>query len=145
MGRMTRKRIISVALQQVHLNGVVRPERTSITRNHLIWEARLLPSPLSRTYLIRIEYDPNVLPNVHVLDPDLAAENPGKKLPHVFIGNRLCLCRRTFGDWNGDMYLADTILPWISEWLLFYEIWMATGEWKGGGDHPKEGDKDYPK
>ncbi|MGH8092034.1 MAG: hypothetical protein ACREIF_00990 [Chthoniobacterales bacterium] len=31
------------------------------------------------------------------------------------------------------MRLADTIVPWTSRWLYFYEIWLATGEWMGGG------------
>ena len=33
------------------------------------------------------------------------------------------------------MYLAETILPWASEWLAHYEGWLYTGEWKGGGVH----------
>jgi hypothetical protein len=27
----------------------------------------------------------------------------------------------------------NTILPWISEWLFFYELWLFTGDWLGGG------------
>jgi hypothetical protein len=33
------------------------------------------------------------------------------------------------------MLLAYTVVPWISEWLLYYELWLFTGEWTGGG-HP---------
>ncbi len=36
------------------------------------------------------------------------------------------------------MTLADTILPWASLWLFYYEVWLATGEWVGGGEHPGE-------
>ena len=35
-----------------------------------------------------------------------------------------------------NMLLATTIFPWTAEWLLHYEIWLATGEWTGGGYHP---------
>jgi hypothetical protein len=32
------------------------------------------------------------------------------------------------------MLLADTILPWTSEWLFYYELWSVNGyEWLGGG------------
>jgi hypothetical protein len=31
------------------------------------------------------------------------------------------------------MLLADSIVPWASEWLFFYEFWLVTGEWDGGG------------
>ena len=35
------------------------------------------------------------------------------------------------------MPIADTIIPWTSEWLFFYELWLATGgEWLGEGEHP---------
>ena len=34
------------------------------------------------------------------------------------------------------MLLADTIVPWAAEWLMHYELWLVTGEWTGGGDHP---------
>jgi hypothetical protein len=33
------------------------------------------------------------------------------------------------------MPLAMTVIPWISEWLYFYELWLVTGEWLGGGTH----------
>ena len=38
-----------------------------------------------------------------------------------------------FGEWNPTMLLSRTIVPWASEWLLFYELWVITGVWLGGG------------
>jgi hypothetical protein len=34
------------------------------------------------------------------------------------------------------MSIADTIVPWTSEWLMYYEIWLATSDWYGGGVWP---------
>jgi hypothetical protein len=34
------------------------------------------------------------------------------------------------------MIIAETILPLASIWLFYYEMWQATGEWLGGGEHP---------
>jgi hypothetical protein len=31
------------------------------------------------------------------------------------------------------MKIATTIIPWLSLWLYYYEVWHATGEWMGGG------------
>ena len=39
------------------------------------------------------------------------------------------------------MLIADTIVPWTCEWLIHYEIWLATGEWHGGGEEPNEGER----
>ena len=33
--------------------------------------------------------------------------------------------------------IANTIIPWTVEWLYYYELWQATGEWLGGGEHPE--------
>ena len=37
------------------------------------------------------------------------------------------------GDWREDRALAWTIIPWLLEWLVEYEVWLVTGEWCGGG------------
>ena len=47
---------------------------------------------------------------------------------------RICLYR--YSEFNVYKLLADTIIPWTVEWLYFYELWLATGEWLGGGEHP---------
>ena len=43
------------------------------------------------------------------------------------------------GEWAERMLIAEIIVPWISEWLLHYEIWLVTGEWHGGGMHVRRG------
>ena len=34
---------------------------------------------------------------------------------------------------NRKDLISDTIIPWVADWLLYYELWLATGEWLGGG------------
>jgi hypothetical protein len=36
-----------------------------------------------------------------------------------------------------DEYIFERIIPWIIKWFFFYEEWLASGEWKGGGKHPE--------
>ncbi len=31
------------------------------------------------------------------------------------------------------MLVAYTIVPWLMEWLVYYEVWLITGQWEGGG------------
>lgn len=33
------------------------------------------------------------------------------------------------------MLLSDKVIPWAIEWLFYYEIWLATGEWQSGGEY----------
>ena len=48
----------------------------------------------------------------------------------------ICLYRYAF-EFSRYKLLANTVIPWIVEWLFYYEIWLTTGEWLGGGEHPQ--------
>ena len=72
---------------------------------------------------------------------DPMTKSPGltfcTSLPHVYSSGDLCLYLP--GQWKESMLLADTILPWTSQWLLYYELWLITGHWMGSGhDHPAD-------
>ncbi len=65
---------------------------------------------------------------------DLKPDSNGA-LPHYY-HDKQALCLYDAVDWRPWMKLADTIVPWTVEWLWFYELWKATGEWHGsGGNH----------
>ena len=130
------RKAINLAVQAGHLQKMFPSSRASSKRSQLTWIATLQPSPLSNTYKVRLQYKLDERPDVEVLDPKIE-ERDGRRPPHLYPKGRLCLYLPRMNEWNGDMLLADTIVPWISEWLLNYEIWLATGEWCGGGEHPE--------
>jgi hypothetical protein len=35
------------------------------------------------------------------------------------------------------MFVSDTIVPWLTEWLFHYEAWHASKKWLGGGHEVK--------
>lgn len=144
MARKIPKTNINLGNQKFHLDTLIHPKKSIILDHCLIWEAYLQPTRISRRYLIRLKYRINDRPIVHVLEPDIVAEAKakGRNLPHVFHGAELCLFRLAYNDWNSNIQLSVSIIPWISEWLFFYEIWLATGEWEGGGEHTNIEDKE---
>jgi hypothetical protein len=81
---------------------------------------------------VRIDYRENDFPQVRVLTRLERFE--GRTLPHTFADGTLCL--HLADDWNDGMLIADSTVPWAAEWLAYYEIWKATGEWHGGGEWP---------
>jgi hypothetical protein len=105
----------------------------SLRGGRLVWTSWLQPTPLSRRYFVRIELGHDGLPHVRVIEPQLESRG-GASLPHVYREGTLCLYSR--GEWHPGMSLVLTIVPWASEWLMNYEIWLATGEWHGGGEWP---------
>jgi hypothetical protein len=101
-------------------------------------EGDIRPTARSVAYRVRIEYQAAEPPQVRVLSPKLQPREEGGRLPHVYPGDRLCLYLPGVGEWAPDMSLAHTLVPWISEWLFFYETWRAMGVWLGGGVEPTD-------
>ncbi len=101
-----------------------------------IWKGSLQPTVWGDKYRVQISYSPKSSPSVEVLSPKLRSRPDGERPPHLYSGERLCLYLPNSGEWTRQMFLADTIVPWTSLWLYYYEIWYVTGSWLGGGKHP---------
>jgi hypothetical protein len=106
------------------------------------WRFRATPTPLSRVYEARLEFAPDRSPRVYIETPDLVLLAGGKKLPHVYEQSptRLCLYLPRTYEWLPWMRLDQTIVPWTSLWLFYFENWLSEGEWRGGGEHPEPRD-----
>lgn len=115
-----------------------------LRRNQLRWEFAAQPTPLARTYRVRIDYEFGDTPLVHVVHPDLVDLAGGRRLPHVYRQKppRLCLYLPRAGEWQPHMLLVDTIVPWSILWLFYFEDWLETNEWQGGGVHPASDEDD---
>ena len=137
MVKWTKQKIINLAVQQLMLRKQFPDAHCRVSRSELTWVGILTPSPLSRSYRVRLRHSLSESPDVEVLDPKLERRD-GKLPEHLYTGERLCLYQPRTGEWNSTMLLSETIIPWTSEWLFHYEIWLAIGEWCGGGTHPKK-------
>lgn len=104
--------------------------------NAVTWRGVVRPQPISEEYVIEFQYEQYKAPRIAILSPKLQLPQGAKRIPHTFAGDYLCLYYADYREWTAAMYVADMIVPWISLWLMYYEIWLAIGEWLGGGiDH----------
>ena len=103
-----------------------------------IWIGDLQPTEWSNKYKIQIKYKVKQSPKVTVISPELLLAKGKNQLPHVYSKNELCLFHPKKEEWTPSHFIADTIIPWTSLWLFFYEDWLYTGQWIGGGEHPNE-------
>jgi hypothetical protein len=118
------------------------PSFRLITRgNPYIWEGTVRPIS-GALYKIRIKYRHGRRPVVDVLDPVLVPRVPWLKIPHTFDTGSLCL--HLISEWDDTMLIHETIVPWTSTWLYFYEIWHATTEWRGGGHDALDDEDEVP-
>jgi hypothetical protein len=116
-----------------------------------VWEGSVRPA--SKTYTIRIVYFrrrffdgwhlSNHYVTVHVVNPLISQLMlDGDDIPHIYWNDRaplwpaLCLWDPDEVYWDPEMKIATTIIPWTSEWLLFFEYWQISGEFLGPGRHP---------
>lgn len=128
-------RPINLGLQMIALKRAFPDSECTVKRNRLRWRGSLAPTPMSETYSVRLEYTLEKSPRVHVEYPALV-ERDGEELPHVYPDGALCLYYPRAGEFSKRLFLAQTVVPWTSEWLFHYELWHVTGEWLGGGIHP---------
>jgi hypothetical protein len=108
----------------------------------MVWVGHLKPSQQSNVYKIKIKYALHRRPRVWVLDPPLIKRSDEEEIPHIYSDNSLCLYLPWNNEWNQNLLIAKTIVPWTSLYLYFYEVWLVTGGWLGGGLHPGKNDSE---
>lgn len=91
-----------------------------------VWKGQFQPRPGSPVYTVSIRFRPRMAPEVKVLTPQISPW-----APHVYEGGFLCLYWPKELNFNSSMFLAETIVPWIAQWLLYYELWQETDNWLG--------------
>ena len=95
---------------------------------------------LSRVYRCLLKLYAAKSPELFVMDPDPKVVAVGRVLPHTYphdgAGTKLCLWLPKAHEWSGQMRLDETYLPWAAEWLDYFEEWLVTDDWSGGGAHP---------
>lgn len=131
---------LSLPIQLLHLLGAYPDSSGSILHGgRLVWRATVKPSALSDIYQVCIEAKPRSFPQVWVSGGAVDRCKDLPSVPHKLGYEerpprvRVCL---QYGDWSTDQLFTETVMPWCSEWILHFEIWMATDEWHGGGIHP---------
>jgi hypothetical protein len=93
----------------------------------LIGRGWIQPSDQSVRYRVEIKYEPWNAPSVHVLEPQIDADINA----HMYPDGGLCLYDWHEQRWQDRWHLHETIVPWTAEWLVFYELFLITGRWRG--------------
>ena len=106
----------------------------SISKSVLVCIMHLQPSEHSDTYTVKIIYKiSDVSPKAWLIAPNLKTVG-GKKPHHIYEEDeaghcRLCVYDPKLKEWNQQMFIAESFVPWICTWLNTYEYWVITEEW----------------
>lgn len=110
--------------------------RCEVRAGLLVCAGEVQPRPVTDRYTARIEYRVGWRPRTFIVRPALRRRHPEGRIAHTYSDTELCLFTWAAGDWSPDQFIARTIVPWLHEWIVFYEAWLLTGEWQGGGTMP---------
>jgi len=96
----------------------------------------LQPTSRSAIYNFILKYNLIDSPKTKIISPTLQKNNKDEDIPHLYPSENLCLYQPKYCEFSRTDFLCDTIIPWTSLWLYYYEVWHLTDEWLGGGEHP---------
>lgn len=98
----------------------------------------LQPTSMSRAYLAHVMQREFNAPKVWIEQPSLTTLAEGRRIPHLYdhVLHQLCLYHPKKQEWAPRMPISKTVIPWTSLWLFYFEDWLVSGEWHGGGEHP---------
>jgi hypothetical protein len=129
-----RSNMLSIGQQAFLLKNSIANAKVSTGIRSLEFRALVRPTAISREYDLRIRYEIGKHPVSTILAPNIG-ELTTKKIPHLWKVDpyELCLYFSPEKEWLPHMHLARTIFPWSLEWMFFFECWLGSGEWDGGG------------
>lgn len=78
-------------------------------------------------YNVRIEFRAGCFPQVYIISPEI---KPNSDI-HIYREGSLCLFYPGDMKWKDTTSIAENTIPWIFEWILFYELYLLTGVWEG--------------
>ena len=110
----------------------------------LICNGVLQPEGCADKYKIKIEYIVGHEPKCTILEPEI---KPLKEI-HMYNDHSICLHYPPDMTWNIKIKIYQYTIPWISEWITYYEIYKINGNiWEGRESpvHITESDKNINK
>lgn len=112
----------------------------SIKKEVLTCTGYLQPPGCKDRYKVKVEYVTGNEPKCTIVQPKI---DPCKEI-HMYNDNSVCLHYAPDMFWDEKINFYQYTIPWLSEWIVFYERYLENGGvWEGreSPSHIKESDK----
>ena len=116
-----------LVLEKQRINKHFPSFKVRVNGERLSCQGSIQPTDFSSTYKVEIFYQYDGIPKVRVLEPMI----PYDPKIHMFKDESLCLYYWKEEPWGNNFCIHETIIPWIAEWLIYYEIYQLTEKWLG--------------
>ena len=107
---------------------------------YLVWSGPLRGFQMNYQVAVLWDYQNlEVAPYVFINEPKIRPRDGStfEDIPHLQFDaanpedSALCLFDPAGREWDATLLIADTTVPWASEWLHYYECWHLDGIWRG--------------
>jgi len=123
----TTKDFISAHIQQKLIEDNFDWIKSIVKEGKLFGEGKIKPQGCKSTYNVIFVYDPNKKgrkENIYIKNVKIKFG----LVPHLYNDNSLCLYHPNDLSPYIQFNFIDAI-PWISKWLVTYELWLKYGVW----------------
>lgn len=133
------KKIIKIPGNRYNKYAVLRYQQKLIEQHYdylncridnkvLVCTGKLKLQNCSNSYCVKIEYVAGFEPKSTIVSPVI---EPCKEI-HMYNDHSLCLHYPPDMQWNEKVKIYQYTIPWISEWILYYETYLLNGNiWEG--------------
>ncbi|WP_442846263.1 hypothetical protein [Leeuwenhoekiella sp. H156] len=122
------EKIAAPYIQQYYIEKHFPWLKTVVRDGKLLGKGKIKPKGCSKEYEILVVYDVNdTLRNERIFLANDSKIQFGKT-PHLYPDNSLCLYYPKDFPQKLALNFID-LIPWISEWLVMYELWKKYGVW----------------
>ena len=125
---ITNSRFTAAYIQQYHIEKHFPWLNTIVKEGKLLGKGKIRPKGCKKEYEILIVYDINDTLRKERVFVVNDSQIQFDKTPHLYPDNSLCLYYPKDIPQHLDLNFID-VIPWISEWLVMYELWKKYGVW----------------
>lgn len=93
----------------------------------MVCTAMLQPLHYTDEYEVEMIFSGKSVPKIYLKSPKI----PVNYEIHMYAEGNLCLFYPPDFKWTESTSAADSIIPWINEWIVYYEIYKISGVWEG--------------
>lgn len=93
----------------------------------MVCKGWLQPLDYIEKYHVEIIQYPGKIPKVFIKTPRIIYNSE----IHMYTEGNLCLFYPPDFKWGTNTSIAQFTIPWVNEWIIYYEIYKINGVWEG--------------
>lgn len=86
----------------------------------------IVPEGGCREYKVKVQQRQGCSPKVWIIEPEIMYDS---KIHMFKADSSLCLYDNRVAPWRPSDFISLSIIPWIAEWIVLFELYQIYGTW----------------